>query len=81
MSEVEKLADIINGFFGCDAAYFDVNPFDLATYLLSKGVHLHQSCNECQYLSKRRVAMVCEHPCGLKVPTLDSCCSKYKPKL
>lgn len=34
----EKLIDIINAFFGCDAAYFDVNPFDLATHLISHGV-------------------------------------------
>ena len=40
MPEIEKLVDIINDFFGCDAAYFDVNPFDLATHLISKGVKL-----------------------------------------
>lgn len=40
MSEVEKLVEIINDFFGCDAAYFDVNPFDLATHLINKGVKL-----------------------------------------
>lgn len=36
--EIERLADIINNFFGCDAAYFNVNPFDLATYLIANGV-------------------------------------------
>lgn len=32
-----KMIDYINDFFGCDAAYFDVNPYDLATHLLEKG--------------------------------------------
>lgn len=35
---LEKMIDIINDFFGCDAAYFDVNPFDLATHLIANGV-------------------------------------------
>lgn len=34
----EKLIEAINEFFGCDAAYYDVNPFDLATHLIAKGV-------------------------------------------
>lgn len=34
----EKLIDIINDFFGCDAAYYDINPFDLATHLMTNGV-------------------------------------------
>ena len=34
----EKLIDIINNFFGCDAAYFSVNPFDLASHLIDNGV-------------------------------------------
>lgn len=38
MTEKERLIEIINDFFGCDAAYFDVNPFDLATHLLDSGV-------------------------------------------
>lgn len=33
MTDFEKLVDIINDFFGCDAAYFNINPFDLATVL------------------------------------------------
>ena len=37
---IEKLIDIINSFFGCDAAYYDVNPFDLATHLIANGVTL-----------------------------------------
>ena len=35
-----KLVEIINNFFGCDAAYFNVNPFDLATHLLNNGVDI-----------------------------------------
>lgn len=35
-----ELVEIINDFFGCDAAYFDVNPFDLATHLLNNGVDI-----------------------------------------
>jgi hypothetical protein len=80
MSEIEKLVDIINDFFGCDAAYFDVNPFDLATHLLSKGVRLPLPCKECEYLSERRVAVVCNHPYGLKAPTNESFCSHCKRK-
>lgn len=38
LDQREKLIDIINDFFGCDAAYFDVNPFDLATHMIAKGV-------------------------------------------
>lgn len=38
MPTIEKLIDIINDFFGCDAAYYDVNPFDLATHLIENGV-------------------------------------------
>lgn len=47
MSEVEKLIEIINDFFGCDAAYFDVNPYDLATHLINRGVTVPVRCNNC----------------------------------
>ena len=40
MTDFEKLVDIINDFFGCDAAYFNVNPFDLATHLIANGVKI-----------------------------------------
>lgn len=40
----EKLIDIINDFFGCDAAYFDVNPFDLANHLIDNGVFISEPC-------------------------------------
>jgi hypothetical protein len=33
----EMLIDRVNDFFGCDAAYFDVNPDDLATHLIRSG--------------------------------------------
>ena len=36
----DKLVAIINNFFGCDAAYFDVNPYDLAMHLIANGVTL-----------------------------------------
>ena len=75
MSEVEKLVDIINDFFGCDAAYFDVNPFDLATHLINKGVRLPVCCESCSRLKKCRVALVCEHPNGLKNPAPGCFCS------
>lgn len=47
MTDVEKLVEFINEFFGCDAAYFDVNPFDLAMHLIEKGVKLPVQCGEC----------------------------------
>ncbi len=37
MTDRERLIDAINNFFGCDAAYFDVNPFDLATQIIAEG--------------------------------------------
>lgn len=37
---IEKLVDIINDFFGCDAAYYGINPLDLAIHLISKGVRI-----------------------------------------
>lgn len=40
MTEIVKLVEAINEFFGCDAAYYDVNPFDLATHLIAKGCRL-----------------------------------------
>jgi hypothetical protein len=43
MEDIEKLVDIINDFFGCDAAYFDVNPFDLARHLIDNGVMIMPS--------------------------------------
>lgn len=42
MSEREKLIEIINDFFGCDAAYYDINPLDLAIHLLANGVRLEE---------------------------------------
>lgn len=38
MNDIEALVEIINAFFGCDAAYYDVNPIDLATHLVENGV-------------------------------------------
>lgn len=38
----EQLIEVINDFFGCDAAYFDVNPFDLATHLIANGVTVQE---------------------------------------
>lgn len=75
MTEVEKLVDIINDFFGCDAAYFDVNPFDLATHLLNKGVRLPVYCENCSHLKKCRVALICTHSAGLKNPAPGCFCS------
>jgi hypothetical protein len=42
VSDKEKMVDAINNFFGCDAAYFDVNPFDLADHLIARGVRLEE---------------------------------------
>lgn len=36
--ELLFLVEAINDYFGCDAAYYDVDPFELADHLLSKGV-------------------------------------------
>ena len=38
--KILQLVEIINKFFGCDASYFDVNPFDLAMHLLDNGVDI-----------------------------------------
>jgi hypothetical protein len=40
MTDLEQLVNIINDFFGCDASYFEVNPFDLAVHLINSGVSL-----------------------------------------
>ena len=34
----EKLTEAINDSFGCDAAYYDVDPWELADHLISHGV-------------------------------------------
>ena len=34
----DRLADMIDGFFGCDSAYFDIDKYELADYLLANGV-------------------------------------------
>ena len=47
----EKLIDIINNFFGCDAAYYDVNPFDLATHLIANGVTLDNQVSSSKWIS------------------------------
>ena len=43
MDDRERLIEIINNFFGCDASYFGVHPYDLATHLLENGVTLYNS--------------------------------------
>ena len=47
-TEKQAIIEIINDFFGCDAAYFDVNPFDLATHLMTNGVRLIVPCKDCE---------------------------------
>lgn len=49
MLDREKLVEIINDFFGCDAAYFDVNPFDLAAHMIDNGVTIPVCCKDCRY--------------------------------
>ena len=41
MTERERIAEIINMYFGVDAAYFDVDPFQLADHLIE---------NKCRYV-------------------------------
>ena len=36
--EQAKIVEIINDFFGADAAYYDVNPWDFATHLHNNGI-------------------------------------------
>ena len=38
----EQLIEAINDSFGCDAAYYGVNPLDLATRLIANGVMVQQ---------------------------------------
>ena len=42
-TDLEMLIEIINEFFGCDAAYYDVNPYDLARHLIDHGVKVDGS--------------------------------------
>jgi hypothetical protein len=56
---IEKLIDIINNFFGCDAAYYDVNPFDLATHLKAHGVYISEPCNAAPSEDWRRTNSDC----------------------
>ena len=34
----EKLSELINDYFGCDAAYYDVDSYEMADHLISHGV-------------------------------------------
>lgn len=38
MTDRDRLADLIDRYFGVDAAYFDVDKYELADHLLSNGV-------------------------------------------
>lgn len=38
--KIEKLVEILNDFFGVDAAYFGVDPVALAVHLLDAGVEI-----------------------------------------
>ena len=38
MTDRDRLADIIDSFFGCDSAYFDIDKYELADHLLANGV-------------------------------------------
>lgn len=45
MTDREKLVEIINSYFGCDAAYFDVDPWGLADHLLASGVVVREEAD------------------------------------
>ena len=34
----DRLADMIDGFFGCDSAYFGIDKYELADHLIANGV-------------------------------------------
>ena len=51
----EKMVDIINDFFGCDAAYYDVDPWALANHLLSSGVAVREKGEWVGWHGDRRV--------------------------
>ena len=40
MTDRDRFADIIDSFFGCDSAYFDIDKYELADHLLANGVIL-----------------------------------------
>ena len=65
----ETLIEIINDFFGCDAAYYDVNPFDLATHLIDKGV-IAMPCkvNDTMYVNYKGTV----HPVTVKAIRIDT---------
>ena len=54
-TDMEALIEIINEFFGCDAAYYDVNPYDLAHHLIANGVKVDGSYSHkyANYLSPK----------------------------
>ena len=50
MTDRDRLADIIDSFFGCDSAYFDIDKYELADHLLANGVKLVPClCKDCAY--------------------------------
>ena len=60
MTERERLAELIDDYFGMDSAYYDVDKYELADHLFAKGVivppmpmtkELHQELTE--YVYKR----------------------------
>lgn len=42
MDELEKLIEIINEYFGCDAAYYSIDAADFAMYLMDKNVGIKE---------------------------------------
>lgn len=62
MADRDRLADIIDSFFGCDSAYFDIDKYELADHLLANGV-IVQPCKVgdiCYPLNASETELTCE---------------------
>lgn len=55
----EKLIEIINNFFGVDAAYFGVNPLDFAIHLIANGVEIPVRCKDCDFAYEGSYGLMC----------------------
>jgi hypothetical protein len=52
----------------------------IAEYLILNNTAIVVPCDKCIYFKKCRAVFRCNHPWGLKSPSVDSFCSYGKPK-
>lgn len=46
----EKLAEVIDDYFGVDSAYFGVDKYQLADHIIANGVTIPVRCKNCKFL-------------------------------